>query len=366
LNALVQFVGYENWQSFSQKNTPTSKNNHKTTAREEKKIFISSKRKFLLGCVVVLILATSFLLNNYFSHPPIEPKEGIEKSFAFISKMIVSEGVPNSVIFNYDATAAAPEDTIYIQQSWDKRLREQVSRQAKVHRSIYYYPGFFQAKLVVNEEVVKEHPLFIKTNGWLPLIEQEESPVYFSISDALNEDGVLQLPIEKIKTSNIPLQPKTPWVSYYNTREFEGLKTDDVIFEAEVKNDYQEGAAACRHTEIHILFKGGALVFPLSVPGCVSSLILYDAKGKIDDTEGLGCDISNWVNLRFTGKNKKGQLYINGQLAYDDFSMDFHSLDIIGIRFRFQGTVSVNSLKLSKGSGEIVYVENFVHQSELY
>jgi hypothetical protein len=124
------------------------------------------------------------------------------------------------VIFDYDARAAKPSDSIFIQQSWDKRLSKVVARDQKQHTSIYYYPGYFQAKLRVNDQIVKEHDLFIKSNGWLPLVDVSPVPVYFKTADIVSNDGSIRLPLQKIVENNIQLQPKAPWVGYYNVGDF--------------------------------------------------------------------------------------------------------------------------------------------------
>lgn len=361
LNALVQYIGYANWQSYlkikSQKiNTEPAEAVGKNIDAKNKN---SSKRKVWLIASVVSIISLAFLLNSFFPRPNEKPKQKSADVYSFTSKMMVSEGVPNSVIFEYDATAADPTDTIYIQQSWDKNLRKRVSSKEKIHRSLYYYPGYFQAKLVVNEAVVKEQPLYITTKDWLPLVEQEGSPVYFKVSDALNIPDVLHLSLEKIEANHIPLQPKTPWVSYFNIREFKDINTDDFILETRIRHDYKEGAAACQNSEIHILFEGGAFVIPLSAPGCVSGLMFFDSNGQIKDTSPLGCDLSKWVDIVCSVKNKRGQLYIDGKLAYDNLSLNLPPLKIKGLRFRFQGTGSVELVKLSKDNGEVVYEDDF-------
>src|SRR5690606_28885216 len=143
------------------------------------------------------------------------------------------------------------DDNVFIQQSWDTLLRQRVDPVDHTHTSIYYYPGFFQAKLVVNNNIVKEHDLYIKTTGWLPLVEQSSVPVYFKEEDAI-EDGVLSVPIAWLTSNNIPLQPVTPWVSFFNMRNFGELTTDDFILETMIRNDYNEGAGACQNTEIHL------------------------------------------------------------------------------------------------------------------
>lgn len=358
LNALAQFVGYENWQSFRQN---VHQNLIDISLLDDKKNQPVGKKKktiLLLVLLLPLLIITVFFIKNNSTESNDEVSKGPKNNFSFSSKMMVSEGVPNSVIFNYDATAAHPRDTVYIQQSWDERLREKVSFREKNHRSIYYHPGFFQAKLVINASVVKEHPLLIKTKGWLPLVEHEPVPIYFDAKDAENS-GILNLSKEKLEEKNIPLQPLTPWISFYNVRKFPDLKTDNFIFKTSIKNDYNEGAAACQHAEIHILFEGGVFNIPLSLNGCVSALTLYDVNGKIKDTSALGCDLSKWVEVQLVVKNKVGHLYINNKLAYDNLNYDFPSAEIIGLRFRFQGTGSVKTASFLRENGEVLYAANF-------
>jgi hypothetical protein len=146
-----------------------------------------------------------------------------------------------------------------------------VSSHEKQHTSIYYYPGFFQAKLVVNHDVLKEHDLLIQTDGWLPLVEQSPVPVYFTEQEAVH-NGMMQLPLEKILDKNIPLQPVAPWVDYYYVNKFPGLSCDNFSFETEVKNDYREGSAICQQTQIMLLTEGSVISLPLSSKGCASDL----------------------------------------------------------------------------------------------
>ena len=83
-----------------------------------------------------------------------------------------------------------------------------------MHSSIYYRPGFFKAKLVVRNSIMSEHDLFIKTNGWLPLVENgQEKPVYFSEKEAIRKDGQMYLSVKQIIAKNIPMQQKVPWVN---------------------------------------------------------------------------------------------------------------------------------------------------------
>jgi len=287
--------------------------------------------------------------------PGLSPDE-----YEFSSKKVVSEGVPNTVIFDYDASAA-PFDSVFIQQSWDERLRKQVPRDGHQHTSIYYQPGFFQAKLVIGKQIVRQHDLWIKSNGWIALVKTDEVPVYFADAD-FKKPGILSLPITKLKDAGVPFQPQLPWMSYYNVMDFGEIRTDDFVFEAEVRSDYNEGAGVCQFANILLLTEGSVASIPLSIKGCVSDISLYyDGKGvegKKADLSAFGCDMSQWTKVRCEARNNQTRILINDTVAYETAIEDIPR-KIVGLICRFQGTGSIRSVKLSKGTGENVYEENF-------
>jgi hypothetical protein len=176
LNTLALFIGFENWREFKQHNSSLIRadvalNSVKEENQNGKSDLRIKKRKPVaifailgLGCaaITVFLYITSFDTPR----PTLDPSK-----FKFSSKKMVDEGVPNSVIFDFNATAAKATDSVFVQQSWDKRLSTQVGRNQFQHTSIYYHPGFFQAKLRINDEVVQQHDVLIKTKGWLPVVD---------------------------------------------------------------------------------------------------------------------------------------------------------------------------------------------------
>jgi hypothetical protein len=364
LNTLAQYVGFENWRAFRQLNAVS-----KATVIDDLplaepaieewsvKVPATVKRKtFAVFAVVGLLFAAAGVVLYFTSFDTAKPH--IDPSrFSFSSKKVVDVGVPNTVIFDYDATAAKAPDSVFIQQTWDKRLSKMVSRDQRQHTSIYYHPGFFQAKLRINDQVVRQHELFIKSNGWLPLVDLSPVPVYYKTSDVMN-DGYMSLPVEKIKVNNIALQPTPPWVGYYNVGDFEDIMSNDFIFETEFKNDYNDGAAACQHSEVHVLFQGATMVVPFSIPGCVSELNFGDMSGKKLDLSPLGVDFSKWVNVKVSVQDSLVHLFINGKKAFD-LKVDLRPLRFAGMIYRFQGSGSVNFIRISKHNGDVTYDENF-------
>ena len=364
LDTLVQFIGYENWRIFKGLESDASRpkaNGVKPVpvANQSERLPPRKLSRLMLAPVIFTILSGVIILFIFFTG---KDDDSLNKSdskdlFSFASKKVVSDGVPNSVIFHYDASAASPNDTIFIQQSWDTRLRQQVTRNSRDATSIYYYPGFFQAKLVVNNRIVKEHNLYIRSKGWLPVIEREQVPIYFEAAEATGE-GVMTLSSEKILESGVMLHPEPPWVAFHNARTFSNLRSDNFIFETAVKNDYNAGAGVCQLTEIHLRLEGGMIMIPLSVKGCVGKLNLIDMDGRKADPTALGCDFSDWVNVRLDVNDGLGKLFINGKKEFD-LNFKIKPVKIVGLLYRFQGTGSINFVKLFTRGGEAVYEENF-------
>ncbi|MDH4058074.1 MAG: hypothetical protein OEU76_04890 [Cyclobacteriaceae bacterium] len=358
LNALAQFLGFENWRSFKQTHSINGKSNGHSIRNGVPTHPVASKKGTLMLWILSLVSIFIGIISYYLLYKSDKTELNLSQ-FQFSSKKVVDSGVPNTVVFDYDASAADMDDSIFIQQSWDKRLSTQVDRVQHQHTSIYYYPGFFAAKLRINEVVVKEHNLIINTEGWIPLIEQEPVPVYFTEADGIR-NGVMGLTIDQIRQSNIPLQPIPPKVAYFNVGDFGNATSYDLILEAQLKNDYAEGANACQRTEVCVYFDGGALIMPLAAKGCVSELDFMNMDGKKSDLSILGCDFSDWVNVKIEFKPKQMKVFIQNDSL--EFPLKSSEVKMVGVAFKFQGTGSIKHIKVSKSTGEIFFQDDFLRQ----
>ncbi|HEV3413976.1 MAG TPA: hypothetical protein VG101_15960 [Puia sp.] len=314
------------------------------------------RRIWLVAPVLVLILAILFFLHG--QQPPPQPRD-----YSFSSKKIVTAGLPNSVVFDYDASRS-PDDTVIIQQSWDTTRRVKVPRNGHQYTSIYYYPDFYHATLQVHDQVVKSHNLLIQSNGWLPLIERDPVPIYFKKEEAIH-DGKISLSLDQIRGKNIPLQPSAPTVMFSNVRDFGEIYSDHFIFETSVKNDYSEGSNACQMSRIYLLCENTAVWVPLCAKGCISTADLYFTyfytSGKMEDLSNFGVDFSKFVKVRIESDSGKAKIFINDQLAYTVPRHIRHSR-IVGIDYRFEGTGSVDYVYLS--NGKITYRDDFSQPSD--
>ncbi|MFC0514895.1 hypothetical protein ACFFGT_11825 [Mucilaginibacter angelicae] len=355
MDTLVQFLGYENFRAFSTQFVPVNKpaESPKPKPRPVKKH--SRSMPYALGVLTLVGILLVVIMASRTEHPkpPIVPKD-----YAFSSKKVITSGLPNSVVFDFDATKA-PYDSVAIQQSWDRHLRVNVSKNDHQHTSIYYFPDFYYAKLIVGGKIVKQHELMVESNGWLPIVEKQPVPVYYEKKDAM-ADGKLSLSPEKIKGRNIAMQPTPPYVVYTNVTDFGEIYSDDFTFETAVKNNYNEGAAACRLSTVYILCKGTAIWIPLSTKGCVSDLDMYfagyEVSGKKHDLSAFGVDFGKYIPLKIVSHSGKAQIFIDNKPVYT-VDKGISRAKIIGIVFRFQGTGSVDYVRLT--NGKVNYDDEF-------
>jgi len=364
LDTLVQFLGYENWREFKSKNGNGATHAHANGVSQiintiqQKDVLppVKPRNSFwkiaLIIAIPVIIIGTILL---YFTRHKVVIRDA---DYTFSSKKVITEGVPNSVIFSYDATKS-PYDSVIIQQSWDKTLQKKVSKNQHQHTSIYYYPDFYTAKLIVGGEIVQRHKLLIKSDGWMSIVTQSPVPIYFDKKDAI-VNGKLSLSAEKIESRNIKMQPSPPYVLYSNVQDFGEIYSDDFVFETSVRDDYKVGAAVCQNTKIYILCEGTAVGIPLCSKGCVSDLDLlftnFYTSGKQEDLSAFGVDFSSFVKVRVEAKNGKANIFLNDKLVYT-VTHDIVRTKIIGMDFSFQGTGSIDYVKLS--NGKVNYEENF-------
>ena len=317
LNTLARFVGFEDWNAFKRREvinaaqgatgaTAGPATTSQMAVPQAEPITNGSvsvraaKKKFLWWPLFILPLAVlAYLFVSSTRVPrrgPVNPS-----SYSFSSNKVLTEGVPNSVVFHYDASAA-PTDSVFIVQTWDMSRRTLVSRTGHAHSAIYYYPGYFNAKLVVDTQVVQTHGLMIASGGWLAMAEGDPAPFYFKKEEYTRKEGGVVVDSALLATNHLPLYPQAPWIWICYIKDMGPLPDDNFIFETTLRTDRSSGAEACEQVEVLILCKDDVFIFPLSAPACVGDLRLY-AQGKTvtskeADLSGFGADLNQWTTLK--------------------------------------------------------------------
>lgn len=341
LDTLAVFAGFNSWREFKRQ-----KKIIRVAAPPVQKKRSARRRLIVYAAIAVfLLLATAAIYwkDNATAYA----------AYTFGSKSVTRD-IPNSVVFNYHVDPREKKP-VFIQQSWNPATRTGVSARGTYLTSVYYRPGFYLAKLVVGDRVVKEHPLLLPTKGWLGLIAQAPVPVYLKPAEFVFA-GKLAILSPAITGNQVPLGPQPPKAELYNVGNFPPIPAGNFSFSVQVRDGYRNGAGVCQLVNIGLITDGTPVVIPLSAKGCIADINVFNGRdmisGKTADFSGFGTDLSRWVNASCKTTRGKLEYFVNGQLAYSCAAPP-PSVHIIGVGFTFQGTGEVRDIRLSSGQQEI-------------
>jgi hypothetical protein len=242
---------------------------------------------------------------------------------------------------------------VQIQQSWDETRRETVDPAGKQHTSIYYYPGFFRAKLIIDGEIKKQSEVYIPTNGWKTIVEKKPLPVYLSPVESAVDSGWMGVNKHTLEEKTGSSVFSDQWVGFFDVREFPGINGDHFFFRTTLRNTSTVEQSLCRNMRVIIMGKENPIVIPLADKGCISSLGLWTGfapvNGKDHDLSAFGCDCSKWQQLTCTQEKGSLNIWVNDQLAYT-VKGNRSIGDIVGLRIAFEGTGDIKEVTL-KGNG---------------
>jgi hypothetical protein len=341
LNALAQFIDYENWRAFTSNGfQPVVNQEIISQAKPEK---ITQKNYWWVGGI--LLLGLLFAFSTFFKR---------EKTLTFEQVTFTSQpvafGVPNTVIFKYDATNSNA-DSVFIQQSWDNKRRYKVAKNLHEYASTYYTPGYFRAKLILNDSIVKEHDLLIESDGWLGTIDTKPEPIYLS-EKAIQKDGFWGICTDNLLRNKVDLSKELLWTSFFNVSKQKRFSTQNFEMEAIVRNTFQGKGGACKQTKIVLFCTNGVIALPLSIKGCVGELEMFIGEerisGKTNNLSAFGinsdsCD--EWITVKCQIKNQRINIQINDKVAYEsNLKQDLGQ--IVGSRISFLGTGDVRKFEM--------------------
>jgi hypothetical protein len=328
LDVLSKFLEYENWRAFR-----LSKKKRLWSIIEglpNRSMYVSFG--FLLAFITIMLIANR------------KPAFSVVPDDISFSSRTLTINYPNSVVFDFDLKDIVT-DSIYIQQYWDPSKTVAIDKNQSQATGIYYFPGYFRAKLVIDGQPVKEHDLFLRSNGWMGTIEYEPIPKYFT-PKKIEENG-LSYPKElevEISSSDQPL------VSVYHfINDLGDISGDDFKLEATIKNTYDEKWAICHSSRIYLIGTRGAMIIPFSKVGCSSenNLMLNDLylNGKENDLSNFGVDLTEFTDIKVDVNNKNVIISLGGQDVYNGNYNDTMG-NLVGLRIKFLGLGEIKTLRL--------------------
>lgn len=373
LNALAVFTGYKDWNDFKKNFSDINKTDSsgeggiKTTPaavflKMINRLFVGGKAQPAVSIIILLLISSYVIIKSSTGNSPNKDKVDYS-NIKFSYKKVVSNGLPNTVIFNYDISDVN-RDSAIIQQSWDTRRRAKVSKYDRHFTSIYYFPGYHNAKLVIDNKIIRSHNIHITTDGWLALARYSWNdliPVYIYKGNIIDK-GCMYVPPQILKENKVDISQGSYWVSFYNVRDFGSIDSDNFILETQVKNSLDEGGLIGQFAAIIIMCERSRMMIPLTIPGCVSEIRLkFNEKnihGRNNDLSVFGCDLTNWNNIRCEVIDKQVNIFLNGEYIYE-LSYERSSGKIIGLHYMFHGCGAVNFIRLYDTDEKLLYEDNF-------
>ena len=357
LDALVSILGYKNWQDFKLQSTPVPE---VLVSSPPKKV----KRLFTIWTVLPVVIAVAVLtwLIAFRSGKGDKSKPIIKGPVSFTGNKTVSQGVPNTVIFNYDLSNVEA-DSFFFQQAWNPMDRVKIDPKGTSYSNIYYYPGFHKAKLIANDSIIKKFRVHITTDGWLPLVSysrmQDNMPVYIKGSRP-RADGQLHVTRNDLVASGVNVDREFV-LSYYNIREFENTNTDNFSVETRIVCD-SSNTTPCPGFEFVIAGEEHVFFVRVMGKGCERNVALKMGEVVLDgassDLSAFGRNVYEWQDLKVEVVNKKANIYLGGKNVYTiEFKQDFGK--VVGLVCYFAGTGAIDYVRMKNGEGNIVYEEKF-------
>ncbi len=351
LNALANFLDYASWRDFESEqakanNGGNGNNGNNVVAPEAVTTPPKKKISIRVPTVVAVVIASIvivFLLVKGKSPHRFDP------SLATFTHREVTDDLPNSVVFDYDVSAY-DADSVFIQQNWDPMRREKVQLNGKQHTSVYYEPGYFMAKLIVNDTIVKEDIVWIKTKGWKGIIDPGGNPVpiYVSGEDIRMGDKMgftSELLREKLGS---PVFTEKE-ASLQNVRDF-GVKVNSFDFEALLRNTSTPEEAICRRIVVYLLTSKMAIIVPLATKGCSSELGVLTTNGWISgkehDFSAFGCEFQEMEKLKVSIHDSVMNVALNDKVIFTEKQANPDG-DIVGVRIAFEGAGEMQYAKLN-------------------
>jgi len=367
LDALTLFIGYKGWQDFKMNKKqeasltpalevpePVARQKIATPVKKTSRIFFIQATSLL----ILLGIGTFFFLTSIRQKETVK-QEISAKDVVFSAKKMVSQGVPNSVVFSYNIDQLAG-DSFFIQQSWDPSRKLPIRKYNYTQTDIYYEPGFHKAKLISNDKVLKEVEVLIPTKGWIAYTRTAKDRFPHYLNNAMVHDGILGITSQHLKENAINLEEERYY--YYSLYpEVLDVNSDHFTLKARVRVKTVK-PTQCPVMAVGIYGEHSTFHFPSTIPGCISEINTNFSEkfisGKTSDLSGLGGDVLNWQNIEVRVVNRQITLFMQNKKVLQEQYKE-PAGQIRGIGFISNGLCEVDWVELQDSSGKIVYNNEF-------
>jgi len=348
-NALAIYAGYQGWEDYLRKKEPSSIPSIKVAKKPR------TKRILWIALSCLIIIFTLFL---FFRHRTCDGKLSV-----YLDKQEAE--VPYTAIYHLKCRGDFPTSAYLIVEKDTILLNK-----AQDHYSRFFkLPGLVKALLVVQDRVVQEIPLLIKSGGiwkgyahydfsthqWVPCstlsheIYQAVRPNSFFTKDDIRSFGFVE---------------NRFYMTEYRYFEKTGIQMDTMTAEFSILNHGSISAIFCDHLVVKFHCKGGLLSFRFVKTGCTrwAEIVMGDNKltGEFDNLDFMGGDFSRFRNIKVCISGKHLTLLLDGKIIFKSL-FDNRLKELYGMSFHFTGLGEFSDVTLRNNSYSKV-IPSIIHQ----
>ncbi len=351
LNALAQFLDFDNWNDFKLKNQVSTSKNVETRVD-----FSQRKAIVLVPALLVIVLGVITILTA-----SSKPAELDLSSLKFTADKTLYEGVPATAGFEYDISKI--KEKVQIELSWNPYERVTLAPNKDFYTGVYYYPDYHYSKLLIDGQAVAFQPVHVITEDWhgsLMRSDFEKRPIYLEHEELFEED---RMEVSRSIIDKYNFGPNDTLFSelVFSNPMLDTISINDLILETSVKTIDYGATRQCDRLLIYLKGEKGFAMIPLTEQGCYGELSLgFSEKwlqGKFSDLSNLETSLETWQDVRIEVSERAVQIRValNKPLNLE-YENDLGKLK--AVKFLFTGLGAVDHVYLYNSNGEPLFVDD--------
>ncbi|WP_305953246.1 hypothetical protein [Emticicia oligotrophica] len=271
-----------------------------------------------------------------------------------------SDKAPITVKFDYQLKNIEDVEKVYLDYSANSRSIDTtlLSPQKNTASVCFIHPTIRTVKLMADNRKLDSIKVIIPSEGWVAGYEE----IFYLNSTQWKKNGVAHIQKEDLIEE---VRNKSTYYSFLKkVSNFNGSpSTDEISFEAKVKNPSSEGGIVCNDISFELIGEDDKIQLNLTKKGCSHySYIHYPnkkIKGATHDLQKLGINLDEFVDVKIVTHQMKLEIFIDNELVYQtNYDERLGKLNAIYIGFRGLGTIDY--IKLSNPiTNKLLEVENF-------
>ncbi|WP_051663985.1 hypothetical protein [Dyadobacter crusticola] len=368
-DALASYIGYRDWESFTQaKPIPARANpvpaapvtavppprKPETTQLAKKPVSRRYAIKILLGLIVLIMLigAAEYYAEHY----------GTPAAAARLTCRNPIGGNPHSAIFSVVGAEQYENSSEPLFLEFGDGGKVTLSQADSVVTHYYERPGRYYAFLKLNKQVVDSTVVYLRSNGWTATANMmyDTTRVYPVEIPGLFTKGKNFVSATEVSRAGVDTN-RTFFIDFINSQPTE-IDGDNFNLVTSIQTSADRVGVRCSQVQLIVFGESSRHTVNMMKPGCLHWTKLQFSEinkdGKQNGLDFLGADFRTGGKLQLRVENKRAKLYVNDKLVYEaGYQRPLRR--IYGLSISFSGVGSIHAVSLTDNKSGKAFAGNF-------